>query len=191
MDEVQAVPSFRRWMGAVSGIARAVNAAQPLDALLTGVAEQACALLGFENCAVMLPDEARRRVRVAGSCGLTPEYIAMVSDEGSLTIHPPDAELDTPAARTSGTAMVRHSRNARAARSYGRLQLLAPKQGYRSLVASPLRAGGEVTGLLVGYRESPHEFDGTEIELAELLAEQTRDRGGGCPAAGRAAGGDR
>ena len=85
MDEVQALPSFRRWMGAVSGIARAVNAAQPLDALLTGVAEQACALLGFDYCTVMLPDEARRRVRVAGSCGLTPEYIAMVSDEGRLT----------------------------------------------------------------------------------------------------------
>ena len=173
MDELQALPSFRRWMGAVSGIARAVNAAQPLDALLTGVAGQACALLGFDYCAVMLPDEARQRVRVAGSCGLTPEYLALVSDEGSLAIHPPDADLDTPAARAFREGRTIAVPEVRAARSYGRLRLLAPKQGYRSLVASPLRVGGEVTGLLVGYRESPHEFDESEIEFSELLAEQT------------------
>jgi GAF domain-containing protein len=99
MNEPQVLPSFRRWMAAVSEIARAVNAAQPLDALLTRVAEQACTLLGFDYCAVMLADEARERVTVAGSCGLTPEYIALISDEGSLTIHPPGSELDTPAAR--------------------------------------------------------------------------------------------
>ena len=86
------------------------------------MAEQACALLGFENCAVMLPDEARRRVRVAGSCGLTPEYIAMVSDEGSLAIHPPDAELDTPAARAFRECRTIAVPDVRAARSYGRLQ---------------------------------------------------------------------
>ena len=63
------------------------------------MAEQACTLLGFDYCAVMLADEARERVTVAGSCGLTPEYIALVSDEGSLIIHPPGSELDTPAAR--------------------------------------------------------------------------------------------
>ena len=72
MNELSVLPSFRRWMSVVSGIARAVNAAQPLDALLTGVAEQACTLLGFDYCAVMLADAARERVTVAGSCGLTP-----------------------------------------------------------------------------------------------------------------------
>lgn len=173
MDELQVLPSFRRWMAAVSGIARAVNAAQPLDALLTGVAEQACALLGFDYCAVMLADEARERVTVAGSCGLTPEYIALVSDEGSLFIHPPGSELDTPAARAFRESRTITVPEVRAAQAYGRLQLLAPTLGYRSLVASPLRAVDEVTGLLVGYRESPHEFVDAEIELVELLAEQT------------------
>jgi GAF domain-containing protein len=173
MDEPQVLPSFRRWMGAVSEIARAVNAAQPLGALLTGVAEQACTLIGFDYCAVMLTDDARERVTVAGSCGLTPDYIALVSDEDSLLIHPSGSELDTPAARAFREGRTIAVPEVRAARSYGRLQLLAPTQGYRSLVASPLRAADEVTGLLVGYRESPHEFDGVEIELVELLAEQT------------------
>ena len=173
MNEPQVLPSFRRWMAAVSEIARAVNAAQPLDALLTRVAEQACTLLGFDYCAVMLADEARERVTVAGSCGLTPEYIALVSDEGSLTIHPPGSELDTPAARAFREGRTIAVPEVRSARAYGRLKLLAPALGYRSLVASPLRAPEEVTGLLVGYRESPHEFDDDELELVELLAEQT------------------
>jgi GAF domain-containing protein len=173
MNEPQVLPSFRRWMAAVSEIARAVNAAQPLDALLTRVAEQACTLLGFDYCAVMLADEARERVTVAGSCGLTPEYIALVSDEGSLTIHPPGSELDTPAARAFREGRTIAVPEVRTARAYGRLKLLAPALGYRSLVASPLRAPDEVTGLLVGYRESPHEFDDDELELVELLAEQT------------------
>jgi GAF domain-containing protein len=160
-------------MAAVSEIARAVNAAQPLDALLTRVAEQACTLLGVDYCAVMLADEARERVTVAGSCGLTPEYIALVSDEGSLTIHPPGSELDTPAARAFREGRTIAVPEVRSARAYGRLKLLAPALGYRSLVASPLRAPDEVTGLLVGYRESPHEFDDDELELVELLAEQT------------------
>ena len=39
-------------MGVVGGIARAVNAAQ---SLVTGLAEQVCALLGFEHCAAAGP----------------------------------------------------------------------------------------------------------------------------------------
>ncbi len=173
MNEPQVLPSFRRWMAAVSEIARAVNAAQPIDALLTRVAGQACTLLGFDYCAVMLADEAQERVTVAGSCGLTPEYIALVSDEGSLVIHPPGSELDTPAARAFREARTIAVPEVRAAPAYGRLKMLAPALGYRSLIASPLRAPDEVIGLLVGYRESPHDFDADEIELVELLAEQT------------------
>jgi GAF domain-containing protein len=173
MNELQVLPSFRRWMSAVGDIARAVNAAQPLDELLTGVAEQACALLAVDYCAVMLADEDRERVLLAGSCGLTPEYLALVGDEGALRIHPTRSELDTPAARAFREGRTIAVPEVRAASAYGLLQQLAPTGRYRSLVASPLRAVDEVTGLLVGYRESPHEFDADEIELVELLAEQT------------------
>ena len=49
--------SLRSWMSAVSEIVRSVNAAEPLAKVLTRVAEQACELIGFEFCAVMLADE--------------------------------------------------------------------------------------------------------------------------------------
>ncbi|MGH7734429.1 MAG: helix-turn-helix domain-containing protein, partial [Gemmatimonadales bacterium] len=51
--------SLRSWMSAVSDIARAVNAAEPLEEVLARVAGQACELIGFEFCAVMLADDQR------------------------------------------------------------------------------------------------------------------------------------
>ena len=54
--------SLRSWMSAVSEIVRSVNAAEPLASVLTRVADQACELIGFEFCAVMLADERRERM---------------------------------------------------------------------------------------------------------------------------------
>ena len=56
-------------------------------------------LIGFEYCAVLLADPAGERLEVAGSSGLTADYVALVSDGGSLLLHPPGPALDTPAAR--------------------------------------------------------------------------------------------
>ena len=91
--------SLRSWMSAVSEIVRSVNAVEPLEKVLTRVAEQACELIGFEFCAVMLADERRECLHIAGCSGLTPDYLAQVSDGRSLRIHPPGPDLDTPAAR--------------------------------------------------------------------------------------------
>ena len=55
--------SLRSWMSAVSEIVRSVNAVEPLEKVLTRVAEQACELIGFEFCAVMLADERRESLQ--------------------------------------------------------------------------------------------------------------------------------
>ena len=68
--------SLRSWMSAVSEIVRSVNAAEPLASVLTRVAGQACELIGFEFCAVMLADERRESLQIAGWSGLTPDYLA-------------------------------------------------------------------------------------------------------------------
>lgn len=165
--------SLRSWMSAVSDIARAVNAAQPLDVLLTKVAQQACALIGFDYCAVMLADESGERVTVAGWHGLSSDYVALVRDGGALLVHPPGSAMDSPAARAYRERRTIAVPDVQVASAYGRMMLLAPTQGYRSLVASPLRGSGTVRGLLVGYRDERHDFTAPEIELVELLAEQT------------------
>src|SRR5580698_3495640 len=159
-------------MSAVSEIARAVNAAEPLEEVLNRVAVQACELIGFEFCAVMLADEQRQRLHIAGCSGLNPHYLAQVSGGRSLQIHPPGAALDTPAARAYREDRTIVVPDVRDAASYGRLQDLAPTQGYQALLASPLRGSDEGAGVIVAYSVTARQFSGPELELIELLAGQ-------------------
>ena len=170
---VSRVPtSLRSWMSAVSEIARAVNAAEPLEEVLNRVAAQARALIGFEFCAVMLADEQHERLRIAGCSGLNPHYLAQVSGGQSLQIHPPGAALDTPAARAYREDRTIVVPDVRDAASYGRLQDLAPAQGYHALLASPLHGSGEQAGVIVAYSVRAREFGPPELELIELLGGQ-------------------
>jgi sugar diacid utilization regulator len=164
--------SLRSWMSAVSEIVRAVNAAEPLGDVLTRVAVRACELIGFEFCAVMLADDRRECLHVAGCSGLTPDYLAQVSDGRSLQIHPPGAALDTPAARAYREDRTIVVPDVRQAPYYGRLRHLAPTQGYRALLASPLRGSGDLAGVIVAYSVAAREFSGPELELIELLGGQ-------------------
>ncbi len=167
--------SLRSWMSAVSEIVRAVNAAEPLEAVLTQVAAQARVLIGFEYCAVMLADTGGECLRVVGWCGLSSDYVALLSGDGSLRIHPSGVVLDTPAARAYREQTTVAVADVRGASEYGRLQALAPAQGYLGLVAAPLPSSGKgagPAGVLVGYAITAREFTGSEIELLELLAGQ-------------------
>ena len=164
--------SLRSWMSAVSEIVRSVNAAEPLEKVLTRVAVQACELIGFEFCAVMLADERRECLHIAGCSGLTPDYLAQVSDGRSLRIHPPGPDLDTPAARAYREDRTIVVPDVRKAPSYGRLRHLAPTQGYQALLASPLRGSDEEAGVIVAYSVTARQFSGPELELIELLGGQ-------------------
>jgi GAF domain-containing protein len=164
--------SLRSWMSAVSEIVRSVNAAEPLGKVLTRVAVQACELIGFEFCAVMLADERREYLHIAGCSGLTPDYLAQVSDGRSLRIRPPGPDLDTPAARAYREDQTIVVPNVLKAHSYGRLRRLAPTQGYQALLASPLRGSGDLAGVIVAYSVTARQFSGPELELIELLGGQ-------------------
>lgn len=166
-------PMLRSWMSAVSAVARALNATHSTDAVLTLVAKRACDLIGFDYCAVMLADEQERDLVVVGFDGLSSAYVELVSDERALQIHPGGPAQDTPAARAFRERRTIAVPDTKSATVFGRLRDLAPAQGYRSLLATPLKQPGVVRGLLVGYLREPHAFSTVEIELAELLAEQT------------------
>lgn len=164
---------LRPWISAVSGVARAVNGGHSRDAVLKVVSEESCRLIGFDYCAVMLADADEQQLSVAGFHGLTSSYVALVSDAEALQINPRDANSDSPAARAFRERRTIAVSDTASATVYGRLVDLAPLQGYRSLLATPLKEGNEVKGLLVGYHETPHYHSAAEIELTELLAEQT------------------
>ena len=163
---------LRSWMCAVGEIVRAANAGESVDAILGRVAARACALIGFDYCAVLLAEGAPGRLQVAGSSGLTARYVTLISGDGSPVVHPSDPALDTPAARA-----YRENRTVVVADvleddRHGRLRVLAAAQAYRALVAVPLRASGVQLGVLVGYSVTPRVFSPAEVELAELLADQ-------------------
>jgi sugar diacid utilization regulator len=154
---------------------RAVNAAEPLHDLLTRVAQQACSLIGFEYCAVMLADADGERLRVAGWCGLSSDYLALMSDGASLQVHPPGRPFDTPAAAAYRERRTIAVPDVRAAEDYGRLQDLAPAQGYRALVVAPMPGAEDdprPAGVVVGYSIAARAFTPSELELIELLAGQ-------------------
>ena len=161
--------SLRPWMSAVSEIVRSVNAAEPLEKVLTRVAVQACELIGFEFCAVMLADHSRECLHIAGCSGLTTDYLAQVSENRSLRIHPPGPNLDTPAARAYREGRTIAVADVRKAPCYGRLRHLAPTQGYQALLASPLRGSDDLAGVIVAYSVIARQFSSPELELIELL----------------------
>lgn len=165
-------PSLRSWMSVVSEIVRAVNDAEPLPDVLTHLAVRACELIGFEFCAVMLADERRERLRVVGCSGLTPDYLAELHAGQWLQIRPPGHELDTPAARAYREGRTIVVPDVRAASCYGKLRHLAPTQGYRALLASPLRGSGDLAGVFVAYSVAARQFGRPELELVELLSGQ-------------------
>jgi sugar diacid utilization regulator len=172
MGLLEVPASLRSWMSAAGENVRAVNAAEPLEDVLTRVAVQACELIGFEFCAVMLADERHECLHIAGCSGLTPDYLAQVSAGRTLQIHPPGHDLDTPAARAYREGRTIVVPDVRDAPDYGRLRHLAPTQGYQALLASPLRGSGELAGVIVAYSVTAREFTEPELELVELLGGQ-------------------
>ncbi|MQA13305.1 MAG: GAF domain-containing protein [Pseudonocardiaceae bacterium] len=164
--------SLRSWMAAVSEISRAVNAAEPLESLLTRVAEQACLLIGFEFCAVMLVDETGERLLVKGWHGLSAEYVRRINTDRPLLVNPPAPGLDLPAARAFREGCTVVVPDVGSTEQYAQLRGLAPDQGYRALLAAPLRTADNPAGVVVAYSVMAHEFTRTESELVELLAEQ-------------------
>lgn len=173
MSAVDVSTSVRPWMTAVGEISRAVNAGEPLEVLLTLIAERVCALIGFELCAVMLADDDHAHLHAVGWSGLSDAYVALVSDGAALTVRPTGPHGDSPAARAFREGRSVAVPDVGVADDYGRMRSLAPTQGYRALVAAPLRTARSGTaGVVVAYSMQARAFSELEVELIELLADQ-------------------
>ncbi|GAA3541782.1 helix-turn-helix domain-containing protein [Amycolatopsis ultiminotia] len=160
-------------MRAVSEISRSVNVGDPVETVLARIADLARELIGFDLSAVMLVDEAAGRLDVIGWSGLSDDYVDRMRNAGFLQIRPATPDTDSPAARAFRDAeTITISDVTRESETYGSLDF-APMQGYRSLVAAPLRGTDGPIGVLVGYSTAPRSYGAADIELTELLAEQT------------------
>lgn len=163
-------PTLERWLHALAGIGEAVGGDEPVAQLLDRVARTACTLLGYDFCAVFLPDDARTALTIVGSHGLSGDYIAQVNADRPilLDVHG-EQEAPTSIAFRTGEVVTLEDIELVPEFSWGGV---AHEQGYRALISAPLRRAGAVVGALNGYRTGPHSFDAAEVSLVTTLATQ-------------------
>ncbi|MGD9988507.1 helix-turn-helix domain-containing protein [Pseudonocardia sp.] len=161
--------SRTEWLQAAADVLRALNTDESPATLLRRVARHTCALTGADSCAVLLLDEDGQRLVARASHGLTETYRHDLDTLRPLLVHPTGAAFDVPAAQA-----VRERRTvvlSDATGLGGPWREAADREGIRTILAVPLEAGDECPGVLVGYSRIAHRFTGSEIALAELMAE--------------------
>lgn len=162
---------LRPWLESVAAIASALNRPVALPAVLDLVAETASRLLGYDFCAVLLPDPDRSALIITGSHGLSPSYVQQVNADHPVILEPDD-EPQAPSSRAFLAG-----RSVQVVDTVGDATFLpwggvAREQGYRSMISVPVAASGAPVGTLNCYSRVPHEFDRDEQDLLQLLAEQ-------------------
>jgi sugar diacid utilization regulator len=162
--------TLERWLDALAGIGEAVGGTEPVAALLDRVARTACTLLGYDFCAVFLPDDERAALTIVGSHGLSGDYIAQVNADRPILLDVGgEQEAPTSVAFRTGEVVMLEDIELVPEFSWGGV---AHEQGYRALISVPLRRSGAIIGALNGYRTGAHRFDVAEVSLVTTLATQ-------------------
>ena len=162
---------LERWLDALAGIGEAVGGDEPVTDLLDRVAHTACTLLGYDFCAVFLPDDSGAALTIVGSHGLSAEYVAQVNADRPILLDVPDDE-EAPTSVAFRTGEVVALEDIERMPGIGPWGGVAHEQGYKALVSVPLRRSGRVVGALNGYHAAPHRFDLAEISLVNAMATQ-------------------
>lgn len=172
IDEVE---HLRAWVLAASDLVKAVNVERPVGSLLTKVAEQARSLLGLDMCAVMMADEAGSRLVIEGSSGLSERYVERLHAEQPLLVGREDGGDPSPPsveAYLSGRTVV--IPDIRQSVGMERWRQLAVQEGfgYEALIATPLRDGEQIAGVIVGYSLTRRTFPSSQVDMLSLFAVQ-------------------
>ncbi len=162
---------LQRWLEEIARIAAAVNKPVSLPALLDLVSETAARLLGYDFCAVLLPDAAERALIIEGSYGLSPSYVQQVNADHPVALVP-NNEPQAPSSRAYLTQMSVRIADTAADETFLPWGGVAREQGYRSMISVPLLVSGEALGTLNCYLRRAHEFGQEETELLGMLANQ-------------------
>lgn len=169
MSVEAALAELRRWLTAVDRLTRAVNSGVGLREVLDLVADTARELLGYDFCAVLLPDPTGSHLVITGWSGLSDEYVATVNADRPVRLAlGGDGQAPSGRAFTSGRIVA--IADIAAEPQFVPWGGVARDQGYRAMVSVPLIADGAVLGTLNGYHSRVHDFDDDEAERLTLLA---------------------
>ncbi|WP_111766595.1 helix-turn-helix domain-containing protein [Nakamurella deserti] len=159
---------LRRWLSAVETLSAAVTSGRDLTDVLDLVAATARDLLGFDFCAVLIPDEPARTLVITGWSGLSVAYVERVNADRPVRLDAADPVLapSSRAFRSGAPVTIDDIADEPDFPWSG----VAREQGYRSMVSVPLRSGPAVVGTLNGYYVTAHRFSDQELERLALLA---------------------
>ncbi|WP_280460041.1 helix-turn-helix domain-containing protein [Nocardia carnea] len=161
--------NLEAWVSRLGSLTAAVNADYDLHALLDLVADAARDLLGLDLCGVMMPSAEGDSLDIVGASGLPEEYVERVNVEHRVRIER-RATAGAPASRAflSGEPCAVSDIHRE---PVSRWVQTAREQGYRSILAVPLRTSAGILGTLNSYRNFAHTFAPKEVEQLMLLAE--------------------
>lgn len=153
------------WLDALGVLSTAATADTDLRQVLDLVAQTARTLLGFDFCGVLVPDEHRRRLLIAGFSGLSEDYVDRVNSDRPIQL-----DSTSPSSRAFHTGTAVAVRDVTAEPQFAQWAGIAREQGYRAVIAVPLVAHNEVLGTLNGYYGPVHTFTQHGIQRMTLLA---------------------
>lgn len=162
---------LRRWLEAIATIATELNRPLSLPEVLDRVAETASRLLGYDFCAVLLPDEKRRSLIITGAYGLSSGYIQRINADRPVVLDL-DGDPQAPSSKAFLTGRSVQVVDTVADADFLPWGGVAREQGYRSMISVPVAASGVPVGTLNCYARLPHEFGSDEQEMLLLLADQ-------------------
>jgi sugar diacid utilization regulator len=165
----ETLAEVRRWLLAVDALTEAVNSTQNLRTILDLVASSARTLLGFDFCAVLLPDVSGANLVITGWSGLSADYVARVNADRPVRLTT-SGDMQAPSSKAFNSGRPVAIADIAGEPEFTPWGGVAREQGYRAMVSVPLIAGGVAVGTLNGYHAAVHEFTDHERERLTLLA---------------------
>lgn len=164
------VSPWQQWVETLSQTLHEINSGADMNSLFAGITESACRLLGLDMCSLLVADEGEERLLVAGSCGLSLDYVQLVNGTRPITLLEQGPTYSSPSAQAYLTRSLVLIPDASQSSDFFPWRDMARDEGYESLIAAPLANHGPALGVLVGYGRSARRYTSEQINGLELLA---------------------
>ncbi len=154
-----------RWATALAQIASRVAFARSLGETLDALAQSVVEAAGLLACSVILFQHDPIRLRVAGTCGLRPDYEERIEDALA-------AGLELPAVasfETQQTVVVRRSDGGAFVKA---LEVVDEGSAWSAVACVPMVARGRGVGVLKGFFGPAHPPDPPRLEFFRTIADQ-------------------
>lgn len=118
---------------------------------LNEICRHVCVNLGLERAAIFVADRERDRLRIAGSYGLSYDYVQAINLNKCIPLDDAFAGMGSPTKRAFLSGQVVIVDDMLAEQGVFQWKELALSEGYRSIISIPLKVEGRIVGILNGY----------------------------------------